>query len=150
MPLFKASKMTGRRLLIEQKLIGLNGAAFQEVGDAYLSLRTNDVAHYGRPGSQVGKQKTVKGTPDAFIRHTDGSLSVIEHTTTTDGLLKKLKADINKCLDPTVTKVSVKDITRILLCFNSRLSLAHDYLCNRSNNHIPFLKRICAPVDIFF
>ena len=53
--------MSGRLQLIEQKLLAIDGAAFQNLCDNYLSLREDEYSSFNRSGSQLGKQKTVIG-----------------------------------------------------------------------------------------
>src|SRR4030095_3526223 len=97
--------MNGRLKLIEQQLIGIDSAAFQNLCDVYLALREQELASINRTGSQLGKQKTVKGTPDTFYRLADGSLRYVEYTTKEEGLVAKIKEDIDKCLDESKTGV---------------------------------------------
>jgi DNA polymerase III delta prime subunit len=114
--------MSGRLQLIEQKLTAIDGAAFQNLCDVYLALKEQEVISFNRTGSQLGKRKTVAGTPDTFYRLKDGSVRYIEYTTKADGLVAKLKSDINSCLDFKKTGIPVNEIQKIVLCFNSRLS----------------------------
>lgn len=118
--------MNGRLKLIEQQLIGIDSAAFQNLCDIYLSLREQELASINRTGSQLGKQKTVKGTPDTFFRLSDGSLRYVEYTTTADGIVAKIKGDIDKCLDPTKTGIPANEVYKIIICFNSRITVAEE------------------------
>lgn len=118
--------MTGRLKLIEQQLIGIDSAAFQNLCDVYLALREQEFASINRTGSQFGKQKTVKGTPDTFFRLSDSSLRYVEFTTKEDGLVAKIKEDIDKCLDPSKTGVPADEVHKIIICFNSRLTVAEE------------------------
>lgn len=118
--------MDGRLKLIEQKLIGIDSAAFQNLCDVYLSLREGELISISRTGTQLGKQKTVKGTPDTFFRLSNGNLRYVEYTTTDKGLLKKLKKDIDSCLDHLKTGVAKKDISKIIICYNSRTKASED------------------------
>ena len=52
---------------IENALLSINQAAFQELCDSFLLLRNNNYSSFSRTGSQDGKQKTIKGTPDTFL-----------------------------------------------------------------------------------
>ncbi|MEJ0055734.1 MAG: hypothetical protein WDN75_08840 [Bacteroidota bacterium] len=113
--------MTGRLQLIEQKLLAIDGAGFQNLCDSYLFLREGEFVSFNRTGSQLGKQKTVKGTPDTFYRLANGSLGFVEYTTQADKLLKKVLEDIDKCLDEAKTGVPIGEIRKITICFNSRL-----------------------------
>jgi hypothetical protein len=118
--------MTGRLKLIEQQLIGIDSAAFQNLCDVYLSLREQERISINRTGSMLGKQKTVKGTPDTFYRLADGSLRYVEYTTTAAGLVKKIKEDIDKCLDESKTGVAADEVDKIIICFNSRIDVAEE------------------------
>ena len=114
--------MSGRLILIEQKLIGIDSSTFQTLCDLYLNLREHGISSFNRVGSQFGKQKTIKGTPDTFFRTDSGKLRYVEFTTKSDNVVKKLKEDIDKCLDSKLTKIPKKDISKILLLFNARLT----------------------------
>lgn len=118
--------MNGRLKIIEQQLLGIDSAAFQNLCDIYLAFREPELTSINRTGSQFGKQKTVKGTPDTFFRLTDGSLRYVEFTTKADGLVDKIKEDIDKCLDPTKTGVPANQVHKIIICFNSRLDVAEE------------------------
>lgn len=118
--------MNGRLKLIEQQLIGIDSAAFQNLCDIYLSLREQNIISINRTGSQLGKQKTVKGTPDTFFRLEDGSLRYVEYTTKADGLVEKIKEDIDKCLDESKTGIQASDVNKIIICFNSRITLVEE------------------------
>jgi hypothetical protein len=118
--------MNGRLKLIEQQLLGIDSAAFQNLCDIYLAFREQELASINRTGSQFGKQKTVKGTPDTFFRLADGSLRYVEYTTKADGLVDKIKEDIDKCLDPNKTGVPADHVNKIIICFNSRLNVAEE------------------------
>jgi len=118
--------MTGRLQLIEQKLIAIDSAGFQNLCDAYLILRENEYSSMNRTGSQLGKQKTVLGTPDSFIRLKDNKLACVEFTTKTDDKVSKIIADIDKCLDESKTGVSPEKVYQIIVCFNSRLTIKEE------------------------
>ena len=118
--------MTGRLQLIEQKLHAIDPAGFQNLCDAYITLREKEYSSLSRTGSQLGKQKTVLGTPDSFIRLKDNRLAYIEYTTQTESIVSKIKGDIDKCLDKSKTKVSPKSIYLIIICFNSRLTVEEE------------------------
>lgn len=113
--------MTGRLQLIEQKLLSIDSAAFQNLCDAYLVLREEEFISFNRTGSQLGKQKTIKGTPDTFYRLANGALGFVEYTTQAQDVNKKIVEDIDKCLDESKTGVPSSEIRKITICFNSRL-----------------------------
>ena len=112
---------TGRIQIIEQKLDTIDSAAFQNLCDMYLNLREGAFTSFNRTGSQIGKQKTVKGTPDTFFRLANGNLQYVEFTTKAKkGIVKKIKEDIDKCISPKLTGIPVSSVNKILLCFNSQ------------------------------
>lgn len=122
--------MPNRQNLIENKIIEIDSANFQNLCDAYLLLRDSDIISFNRIGTQYGKQKTTKGTPDTFYRLTNGSLRYVEHTTTGEkGIVAKIKKDIDKCLEHINENNLSKEITKIIICFNSRLDV-------KNNNNI--------------
>jgi hypothetical protein len=118
--------MTGRLQLIEQKLIAIDPAGFQNLCDAYLMMREEGVRSFNRTGSQLGKQKTKIGTPDSFVRLDDNKLACIEYTTQAESKVLKIKADIEKCLDEKKTGVATDKIDQIIICFNSRLTMEEE------------------------
>lgn len=71
--------MSGRLQLIEKKLLAIDGASFQNLCDNYLSLREDECSSLNRSGSQLGKQKTIIGTPDTFLRLLENKLAYIEY-----------------------------------------------------------------------
>lgn len=119
--------MTGRLQLIEQKLIAIDSAGFQNLCDVYLTLRAeHQFTSVNRTGSQFGKRKTIKGTPDTFFRFANGDLCYVEYTTTEKRLVDKIKEDIDKCLDKSKTGVPSDEISKIIICFNSSLDPAEE------------------------
>ncbi len=118
--------MNGRLIIIEKKILSLGSAAFQNLCDTYLFLREQELASINRLGSQFGKQKTIKGTPDTFLRLADGSLRLVEYTTKADRLVVKIKADIDKCLDSMKSDDIVNQVFKIIIFFNSRLDVVKE------------------------
>lgn len=118
--------MSGRLQHIENRLSQINSARFQNLCDTYLVLREREFSSIERTGSQLGKEKTIKGTPDSFIRLSDNKLGYVEHTTQSSSLTKKITEDIDKCLDQSTTKVDSKSISRIIICFNNRLDISEE------------------------
>jgi hypothetical protein len=118
--------MSGRLQLIEQKLLAIDGASFQNLCDNYLSLREDEYSSLNRSGSQFGKQKTAVGTPDTFLRLSENKLAYVEFTTQATSIVSKIIDDINKCLDESKTGVNPKLIHKIIVCLNSRLSVEEE------------------------
>ncbi|PSR53791.1 hypothetical protein AHMF7605_09785 [Adhaeribacter arboris] len=120
---------------IENRLKDINEVVFQELCDCYLALRNSSYKAFIRSGSQTGKQKTVKGTPDSFFVLPNGRYLFVEVTTvgnTRKGqLLKKLIDDIKKCLNEEKTGILNKYIQEIVLCFNSKLKTNEVEILNK-------------------
>ncbi|HWA33436.1 MAG TPA: hypothetical protein VG737_04875, partial [Cyclobacteriaceae bacterium] len=105
---------------IEDSLTRINEAAFQELCDHYLALRHADYKTISRRGSQIGKDKTIRGTPDSFFQLDDGTYLFMEATTQQTDLLKKFKDDLTSCADQALTNIPVSKVREVILCFNSR------------------------------
>ncbi len=110
--------------LVEESLGKMDASAFQEMCDVILQEEVQDYAYVARIGSQVGKRKTRKGTPDSGFLLRNGKYLLVEYTTQAaqkdkKGLIKKLKEDVQKGL----AKFPPTKIERIILAFNSRLTL---------------------------
>ncbi|MER3374576.1 MAG: hypothetical protein RIM83_08055 [Allomuricauda sp.] len=118
--------MSGRLQLIEQKLLAIDGAKFQNLCDTYLSLREDEYSSLNRSGSQLGKQKTVVGTPDTFLRVSDNKMAYVEFTTQATSIVSKVSEDIDKCLDESKTGVNPKLVHKIIICLNHRLSVEEE------------------------
>lgn len=106
---------------IENELSAINDTVFQELCDSFLALRNTNYSALSRVGSQNGKQKSTKGTPDTFLLLPNGKYIFVEHSTNISAGLSKLKDDINKCLDSGKTGVPVNQILEIILCMNFNL-----------------------------
>ncbi len=109
---------------IEKALSSINQAAFQELCDSFLALRNNNYSAFSRTGSQSGKQKTVKGSPDTFLLLPNGKYIFVEYSTNISAGLSKLEDDIKKCIDPNKTGIPVNQIAEIILCINFNLKAA--------------------------
>lgn len=107
---------------IENALATINPAAFQELCDAFLALRNRNYSAFSRTGSQLGKQKSIKGTPDSFFLLPDGTYIFVEHSTNETSGTKKLGEDIQKCLDTTKTGIDTDLIREIILCTNFKVT----------------------------
>jgi len=90
--------------------------------DSFLALRNSNYSAFSRSGSQSGKQKTVKGTPDTFLLLPNGKYIFVEYSTNISAGLKKLEDDIKKCTDTSKTRIPVNQIAEIILCVNFNLT----------------------------
>jgi hypothetical protein len=130
---------------IEEKLISVNDAVFQNICDALLYYTEDNYPDISRTGSVIGKQKTRKGTPDTYFILPNGRYVMVEYTTKENkegdkAFLKKAKDDILKCLNETKTKIKHADIEKIIFCYNSKLVPADSQelkkLCADKNVHL--------------
>lgn len=113
---------------IENELVAINDATFQQLCDEYLFNTEDDYPKLNRTGSQKGKRKTKKGTPDTYWLLPSGQYVFAEYTTknkkdSKTAFLQKLKEDVAKCLDEKATGIDPIKINRIILCFNSEISI---------------------------
>ncbi|MEQ8533987.1 MAG: ATP-binding protein, partial [Imperialibacter sp.] len=113
----------GKIQSISQKLKQINDAVFQELCDSFLAVRNPAYRSFVRSGSHQTKQKTVKGTPDSFFLLSNGNYLFVESTTTEKDLFKKLKNDLENCLNSSITGIEQERIQEIILCYNSDLSI---------------------------
>ena len=84
---------------IEESLKAINQSNFQELCDSFLALRNKNYSSFIRIGSQSGKQKTVKGTPDSIFLLPNGKYIFVEHSTNVRSGIRKLTVDLQKCLN---------------------------------------------------
>lgn len=103
---------------IQNALISINETVFQDLCDSLIYKTIDQRLLFSRTGSQVGKQKTRKGTPDSFVLLENGKYIFVEYSTNVTKGVLKLISDIKKCLDTNKTGVPLEDIEKIILCFN--------------------------------
>lgn len=123
---------------IENQLKAINGAVFQELCDSYLTIRNKKYSGLSRVGSQTGKQKTTRGTPDSFFLLPNGNYLFVE-TTTDISTKNKLSNDILACFDFKKTKIPINKVEEIVLCINWNINqteiLKLNKLVKRHNNN---------------
>ena len=103
---------------IQNALVSINETVFQDLCDSFIYKTIDLHLLFSRTGSQVGKQKTKKGTPDSYILLKNGKYIFIEYSTNVTEGVSKLISDIKKCLDTNKTGILLKDLEKIILCFN--------------------------------
>lgn len=108
---------------IENALASINETIFQELCDSFLILKNENYRAFSRVGSQSGKQKTIKGTPDTFLLLPNSKYVFVEYSTNITKGVSKLREDIEKCLDTTKTKIPINQIVEIILCINFNLNV---------------------------
>ena len=102
---------------IKQKILELDAGSFQNLCDSYLSkIGYQDIVSLG---GKAGTRKTTLGTPDTYFSTPDGKYIFVEYTTQTRDLFKKIKKDLDKCLDESETNISHNDILEIIYCHTS-------------------------------
>ncbi len=106
---------------IQNALKGLDGGAFQKLADSYIFKK--GYQNINPIGSALGSDKVRKGTPDSYFRQKNGKLVFAEYTTDQTNIVKKLKGDLEKCLDTTKTGIPLDEIEEIVFCHNSQLPL---------------------------
>ena len=95
----------------------LEGGGFQDLCDALLCAEGyEDIFSLGM---KAGTLKTTTGNPDTYFRSESGKYIFVAYTTEQTSINKKIKEDIEKCLDQEKTGVSVKDIEKIICCHTS-------------------------------
>lgn len=99
---------------IKQKILQLDPGSFQNLCESCLfeMYKTNIVTLGGEPGSR----KTTKGTPDAYLKTPEGKYILAEYTTQQNSLFKKIKSDIQKCLNREITGIEYSQISKIVYC----------------------------------
>lgn len=105
---------------IERRIEELSPSMFQQLGDAYLlSKNRNHYSAFLRNGSMLGKDKTIKGTPDTIIYTFENKFLLIEYSTNSSDRAKKLIEDIDKCIKKYKGRIS--QIEEIILFANYKL-----------------------------
>ena len=121
---------------IENAIIQLGPGEFQKFCDTFLSQK-----HYGKItglGMKSGTLKTTIGNHDTYFRKENGKYICVAYTAQQSDIFKKLKEDIEKCLDPEKTKLPIEEIDEIICCHTSSNLLAGDdhklhKLCEEKN-----------------
>ena len=106
---------------IENQLKKINETVFQELCDSYLMRTIKNHTGFIRIGSQIGMQKTIKGTPDSRFDLPNGNFIFVEITTNAK-IKTKLIEDIKACFNPEKTKIPIEKIEKIIFCFNSKIN----------------------------
>ena len=102
---------------IERRIEELSPSGFQQLGEAYLlSKDRNKFAVFLRIGTKLGKDKTVKGTPDTLVYTYDKEYLFIEYSTNSTDKEKKLIEDIDKNIKK--HKVNLLLLSEIIIFVN--------------------------------
>ncbi len=115
---------------IERKLISINGDIFGGFCDEYLCLQKSiEFTTFSAPGNMPGKDKSTKGTPDAYYIRPNGKYVLAQYTTKekkedNNAFFTKLESDVLKCLDKAKTGLDIEQVERIILCYTADLDTA--------------------------
>lgn len=128
----------------------MDAALFQQFGDEFLKAIYKPINIESR-GSQEGKVKTVKGTPDTIFVVSDGKI-LIEYTTQSkkpqSQFIKKLENDVLSCLDVKKTKISLNEVKEIILFSNQRIAInIHDKLRGELLAEYPYITLTIYSID---
>lgn len=93
---------------IENAIKEIDAATFQKLCDEYLSRKIG--GQLLPLGSEDGKNKPTKGTPDSYIIKDNGTIYLMEYTSQKNNLLKKVNADLEKIDKLKIDKRNVKGI----------------------------------------
>lgn len=102
---------------IERKIDELNGGQFQELCNNLLLKQ--GYKKLVKIGTKEGSSKTTKGTPDSYFKTENGKYIFVEYTTKKDNLFKKIKDDIEKCLNIKKIEIETSEIEEIIYCHTS-------------------------------
>ena len=95
----------------------LEGGGFQDLCDTLLCAEGyEDIFSLGM---KAGTLKTTIGNPDTYFRSKSGKYIFVAYTTEQTNIDRKIKEDIEKCLDQEKTGVDVNDIEKIICCHTS-------------------------------
>ena len=104
------SKLTDIKSRINQ----MDGGAFQNLCDAYLSYKGYKNAY--SLGMYTGTDKTAKGNPDTYFLTAENKYVFVMYTTQKTDFLNKVIEDIDECFDSKKTGVSKEDIAELIYC----------------------------------
>lgn len=104
--------------LIKNRILStLEGGGFQDLCDSL--LYAEGYKGIFSLGAKAGTLKTTKGNPDTYFLSDSGKYIFVAYTTEQSKIDKKIREDIEKCLDKEKTGVDVKDIEKIICCHAS-------------------------------
>lgn len=105
--------------LIEKEISSLDAGPFQNLSRAFINKKLKNYSCQAN-GSMIGSVKTTKSHPDClFINNLNNKFIMVECTTQQTELRKKLKSDIDDCMDESQTKIPVSNIEKIIFCYSN-------------------------------
>ena len=138
MRIFAGKELVMNLQEVENAIKAMNQAAFQELGDLFMISKNRDYSAFVCTGSQYGKQKTTKGTPDTFILTHDGKYIMVEYSTNVTKKEKKLIEDFEKCL--TEKGIEKSKLNSIILFANYKLDKKETIAIQKyaEETHMPY------------
>ena len=106
---------------IESAIQRLEGGAYQKLMDSYLYKRYG--YRINSYGSQIGTNKTVKGTPDTYAELPDGKYVYVMYGTHIDAD-KKLLDDFSKCMAE-IRKIGFENKVEKIICCHTATHLSN-------------------------
>ena len=105
---------------IEQRLLTLEGGMFQKLCVELFKKKHPDYLVQANGGS-LGSNKTTKGHPDFLLKKKDSSSFILaECTTQSKNLKKKIKSDVEACIDESKAGIDMGVIEEIAFCHMGR------------------------------
>ena len=99
---------------IKRKIDQLDGGAFQNLCDAYLTYQGYRDGY--SLGMKTGTNKTALGSPDTYFLTADKRYVFVMYTTQQTSFMEKAIEDIDKCFDAEKTGISADDVAEIIYC----------------------------------
>ena len=106
---------------IESAIQRLEGGAYQKLMDSYLYKRYG--YRINSYGSQIGTNKTVKGTPDTYAELPDGKYVYVMYGTHIDAD-KKLLDDFSKCMAE-IRRIGFENKVEKIICCHTATHLSN-------------------------
>lgn len=106
---------------IQNAIKQLEGGAFHKMIDDYIYKKWN-YNNIGSYGIQPGTNKSIKGVPDSYVLHSDGTYTLLMYGTSSDSV-KKIEKDIADALNPDKLPLERSKIREIIL-FHTQFRLS--------------------------
>lgn len=106
---------------IEQRLLTLEGGMFQKLCVELFKKKHPDYLVQAN-GGLLGSNKPTKGHPDFLLKKKDSpSFILVECTTQSKNLKKKIKSDVEACIDENKAGIDIGMIEEIAFCHMGRI-----------------------------
>lgn len=99
--------------IIQQKIIELDGGAFQKLFDAYL-YKKYKFPNIQTLGVQTGTNKPTKGTPDSYVYTADNKYILINYGSVRSQPIGKIIKDIKSCFNEAKLVLDKNKIEKII------------------------------------